>query len=55
MDRYRIQANICMGDDLYKYKSFTVHAESIEDARKKLSSDWNIEHVRKMARKELER
>ena len=51
--RYMIYANICMGDDLYRYRTFVVHATDAADARSKVSGDWNIDKVRKMGRKEI--
>lgn len=51
-DRYRIHANICIGDDIYRYKAFTVRANSPKEARAKLSNDWNIDSIRKMKRSE---
>ena len=53
ISRYKIYANICEGDGLYRYRTFVVHAESAQDARTKLSGDWNIDSVRKMQRSEL--
>jgi hypothetical protein len=53
MNRYRIYANICMGDDLYRYRSFVVHADDAKSARAQLSNDWNIDRVVKMRRSEV--
>lgn len=53
MNRYRVYANICEGDDIYRYRTFVVHADSPQAVRAMFSNDWNIDGIRKMARKDI--